>query len=137
MSYDQYSKDPLENEVDHFVHPNETRSNGQIAHDEGLDSRLHMSGDDDPDAYWGDHDKLYDDKVSEPKAEDTYDFTEEDIGLYRSATAWLEGAAASYEKQVEKFGNIVANGLPCAGESLIMCRARRKLLDSPMSIFSS
>jgi len=52
-------EDPLAGDVDRFVHPDETRSDDQIAHDEGVENRLHMSGAADSDEYWADYDDYY------------------------------------------------------------------------------
>ena len=61
MSHDQYPthEDPLAGDVDHWVHPDETRSDEQIAHDEKVTRDLHMSGDDGADEYWKDYDEYF------------------------------------------------------------------------------
>ncbi len=54
-----HDEDPLVGDVDRFVHPDETRTDMQIAHDEGVANRLHMSGDDGADEYWADYDEYH------------------------------------------------------------------------------
>ena len=99
MNHNQYptTEDPLAGDVDKFVHPDETRTDEQIARDEEVANRLHMSGDDDTDEYWAEYDEYHSEK---PKriAEDEYDFTEKDIEDRKSATKWLEDAAADYDR---------------------------------------
>ena len=52
-------EDPLEGDVDTFVHPDETRTDEQIARDEEVEKRLHMSGADGADEYWADYDAYF------------------------------------------------------------------------------
>jgi hypothetical protein len=134
-------KDPLEGDVGRRVHPDETRSDEQIAHDEEVSNRLHMSGDDGADEYWADYDEYHSDKP-EPKAEDNYDFTERDIEYRRSATRWLEDVAADYEKQAEKFGRVKGDsnkpgvsafagvGLPMSPADIAESKALARVLEN-------
>jgi hypothetical protein len=52
-------EDPLAGDVDRWVDPTETRSDEQVAHDESVANRLHMSGDDGADEYWADYDDYF------------------------------------------------------------------------------
>jgi hypothetical protein len=53
------SENPLAGDVDRWVSPNETRSDEQIAYDERVASRMHMSGGDGVDEYWADYDEYF------------------------------------------------------------------------------
>ncbi len=110
MSHDQfptYEEDPLAGDVDKFVHPDETRTDAQIAYDEKY--AVVPYGDDAADDYWAEYDEL-DSDDEDPKAEDKYEFTEKDIDDRKSATTWLKDVAADYEKQRdEKFDGSVSH----------------------------
>jgi hypothetical protein len=56
---DEDTEDPLAGDVDRWVHPDETRTDNQIVHDEGIANRLHMSGGDGADEYWNDYDEYF------------------------------------------------------------------------------
>lgn len=99
------NEDPLASDINRCVHPDETRSNKQLAYDEDVANRLHMSGGNDSDEYWAEYDELHA-ETAEPKAEDRLDFTEKDIEDRKQATTWLADVAADYEKQAEKFGRV-------------------------------
>lgn len=108
MSIDQFpthieNEDPLAGDVDRFVHPDETRTDEQIAHDE----KYAVESYDDNEGYWDDDDELHDD-TPEVGAEAKYDLTEKDIEDRKAATTWLQDAVTDYEKQRdEEFGGIV------------------------------
>lgn len=57
--FDEHIEDPLAGDVDRWVHPDETRSDDQIARDEEIANRLHMSGGDGADEYWADYDEYF------------------------------------------------------------------------------
>lgn len=52
-------EDPLADDIDAFVHPDETRTDEQIAYDQDVANRLHMSGAEDSDEYWDEYNELY------------------------------------------------------------------------------
>ena len=58
-SDDDDNEDPLAGDVDRWVHPDETRTDRQIAHDEVVANRHHMSGGDGADEYWNDYDEYF------------------------------------------------------------------------------
>lgn len=94
-AFPTHEEDPLAGDVDKFVHPDETRTDEQIVHDEKY--AVEPYGDDAADDYWAEYDALYGDKEPEPKAEDKYDFTEKDLEDRKGATTWLTDVAAHYE----------------------------------------
>jgi len=102
------NEDPLVGDVDKFVSPSETRTDEQIAHDEAVANRLYMSGGEGAEENWAEHGALQGDdgETAAPNAEDKFEFTERDLEDRRHATAWLEDAAAGYEKLAEKFGRV-------------------------------
>ena len=63
------TEDPLTGDVDKFVHPDETRTDEQIAHDEQY--AVEPYGEDAADDYWAEHDALYADDGRE-KVEFTF-----------------------------------------------------------------
>lgn len=94
-------EDPLAGDVDTFVHPDETRTDEQIAHDEEVANRLHMSGGDGADEYWADYDEYFgtvnggedpDDDQTGMSEDGTYRLYAEDLvdnGTYVAATEKL------------------------------------------------
>lgn len=100
---EEHAEDPLAGDVDRFVHPDETRTDEQIAYDKK--HAVEPYGYDAAEDHWAEYDELHDDRP-EPKAEDKYDFTEKDLESRKRATTWLEDVAASYEKRAEKFGRV-------------------------------
>lgn len=64
------NEDPLDGDVDRWVHPDETRSDEQIARDEKYASNL-----DDDDDYWDEYDELHSDDELEPTVGEEDDIT--------------------------------------------------------------
>ena len=63
--YTEDNEDPLAGDVDRWVHPDETRTDEQIARDEDVKSHLHMTGAGDSDDCWADYDELYGEETDE------------------------------------------------------------------------
>jgi hypothetical protein len=68
-TYHESTENPIAGDVNKFVHPDETRTDAQVAHDERVARNLHMSGDDGADDYWADYDEYFgtEDDGEEPK----------------------------------------------------------------------
>jgi len=66
-------RDLLAGDVDRWVHPDETRTDEQIAQTENVVNHLHMSGDDGADGYWEEYDELYDDTEDQQEEPDEDD----------------------------------------------------------------
>lgn len=73
-AFPAHQEDPLDGDVDKFVHPDETRTDEQIAYDE----KYAIEPYDDVEDYWAEYDELYAGEEDEPKAEDQYDFTKKE-----------------------------------------------------------
>lgn len=131
--------DPLAGDVDTYVHPDETRSDEQIAHDEKY--AVEPYGVDAAEDYWDEYDELHGDE-QKPKAEDKYDFTEKDVEDRKGARVWLEDVAAEYEKQAEKFGRVKGDpdkpgvshyagvGLPASEADVAESKALARVLEN-------
>lgn len=71
MNYNEFpihEEDPLAGDVDRYVHPDETRTDEQIAHDERY--AVEPYGNDATDEYWAEYDELYGDEEVLPSTED-------------------------------------------------------------------
>lgn len=96
MNHNRQEIDPIAHDQDRFVHPDETRTDEQIAFDEKY--AVEPYGNESADEYWAEYDYEFFSRKPEMQLEDKFDFTEKDLMDRNSALVWLEEAADEYER---------------------------------------